>query len=85
MSVVRSLLADPIGRIAVAVILLALFGYLLVHFIIVHRSFRKEKFYIDQEIGRTIGSERQHWIRRKRRLYLSLIPFVPYPPRHRKK
>ena len=30
------------------------------------------------EIGRTTGAERRHWIRQKRRLWLSLIPFVKY-------
>lgn len=34
--------------------------------------------YLNYEIKRTEGKERRYWIRRKRRLWLSLIPFVKY-------
>lgn len=30
------------------------------------------------EIGRTKGEERKYWIREKRRLWLSILPFVRY-------
>ena len=32
--------------------------------------------YYNCEIYRTTGEERQYWIRRRRRLWLALIPFV---------
>ncbi len=41
-------------------------------------DFSHELRYINNEIGRTEGAERKHWIRRKRRLWLSLIPFIKY-------
>ena len=42
------------------------------------QAFRKELRYINSEISRTTGRERAHWERRKKRLLLSLIPFVGY-------
>ena len=40
--------------------------------------FSKELRYLNNEIGRTRGSEQARWKRRRRRLWLSLIPFVRY-------
>lgn len=39
-------------------------------------QFSKELKYIKIEIQRNTGRERKHWIRQKRRLWLSLIPFI---------
>lgn len=36
----------------------------------------KELRYINKEIQRTTGGERQRWIRRKRKLLWSWLPFV---------
>lgn len=41
-------------------------------------DFSRELRYLNLEIGRTEGAERKFWIRRRRRLWLSLIPFVRY-------
>ena len=41
-------------------------------------GFRKELKYINNEIARNRGSERRYWIKRRRKLWLSLIPFVRY-------
>ena len=41
-------------------------------------SFREELKYINMEIGRTDGRERAHWEKKKKKLWLSLIPFFPY-------
>lgn len=38
-------------------------------------DFYKELQYLKREIGRTEGAERQYWLREKRRLWMSLIPF----------
>lgn len=40
--------------------------------------FTKELRYLNTEIARTSGEQRQHWLRRRRRLWLSLIPFIKY-------
>lgn len=41
-------------------------------------NFRKELRYLRIEIERTEGREREYWIQKKRRLWLSLLPFVRY-------
>lgn len=41
-------------------------------------NFSKELKYLNNEIGRTEGMERKRWVRRRRRLWLSLIPFIKY-------
>ncbi|MBE6750538.1 MAG: hypothetical protein E7560_05185 [Ruminococcaceae bacterium] len=40
--------------------------------------FARELKYLNTEIKRTSGNERKYWKRRKRRLWLSLLPFVKY-------
>ena len=40
--------------------------------------FRRELKYINSEINRNEGREKERWKRRKKRLLLSIIPFVPY-------
>lgn len=42
------------------------------------QAFLRELRYLNNEINRTEGREREHYIRRKKRLFLSLIPFVRY-------
>lgn len=42
------------------------------------KAFQKELRYINTEIGRTHGKERERWIRQKRRLFLSILPFIKY-------
>ena len=62
-----------IGVVAVFFLIVILFG--LCSFI---NCFCQELKYLNNEIERTYGSERRFWIYRRRRLWLSLIPFVKY-------
>ena len=41
-------------------------------------SFSSEWRYLNREINRTEGAERERWKRRKRKLLLSLLPFFRY-------
>ena len=41
-------------------------------------SFRDELEYLNMEIQRTDGRERAHWEKKKKKLWLSLLPFVRY-------
>ncbi len=41
-------------------------------------DFSKELRYLNNEIRRTDREERRYWIGRKRRLWLSLLPFIKY-------
>ena len=59
-----------------AVIIGGGFGFLLlVGFVLWIRDFRRELQYVNSEIDRTEGEERQYWIWQRRELWLSLLPF----------
>lgn len=62
-----------IGIVVAFFLFLLLFG--LVSF---YNDFSHELKYTNYEIKRTDDSERRYWIRKRRRLWLSLIPFVKY-------
>ena len=52
---------------------------IIVVLIAIHlNGFIQELRYLNTEIARTTGKQREHWLRRRRRLWLSLIPFVRY-------
>ena len=55
-----------------------LIGVLLIAAVIATVDFQKELKHLNLEIGRTSGREQRYWQRRKKRLLLSLIPFVRY-------
>ena len=67
------LLKSRIKRIGLVISVLLLIG--LASFI---NDFSQELKYLNNEIGRTSGAERRHYVRQRRRLWLSLIPFVKY-------
>lgn len=60
--------------IIVAFILLLLFIRAVCFFY----DFSEELKYLNNEINRTHGGERMYYIRKRRKLWLSLIPFVKY-------
>ena len=62
-----------IGIVAIIVIIFVI--CVLCQFI---NNFSLELRYLNNEIKRTRGAERIYWIRRRRRLWLSLIPFIKY-------
>lgn len=41
-------------------------------------EFSRELRYVNNEIGHTTGSAKRYWLRRRRRLWLSLLPFIQY-------
>lgn len=61
------------------VVIGAVFVFLLIYALtLFFADFIKELKYINCEIQRTRGGERKYWKRQRRRLWLSLIPFVKY-------
>ena len=62
-----------VGIIAVFIFVMLLYG--LMSFF---TDFTHELRYLNCEIARTVGAERKRWIRKRRRLWLSIIPFVKY-------
>ena len=59
-------------------IFILLFLIIFINLVIFFMEFSKDLKYIKMEIRRTCGREQKYWIRRKRRLWLSLIPFVRF-------
>ncbi len=58
---------------AIAIVFLAVL--VLVGLTMKINDFSHKLKYLNCEIGRTEGAEREHWKREKRRLWLSLLPF----------
>ena len=66
-----------IGLLVALTAVCALF-FLLIGFVLRYGHFTRELRRLNNEIGRTYGAERRYWVRRRRRLWLSLLPFVRY-------
>jgi len=62
----------------IAVFAFLFLSLLTLYFVRWFNEFRRELRYLNTEIGRTEGRERRHYEKLKRKLYLSLIPFVSY-------
>ena len=60
--------------IVVAIFLVLIIVKLTMYFL----EFARELRYLNCEIGRTTGERLEHFKKQKRRLWLSLIPFVKY-------
>ena len=52
--------------------------FIVYNFSLFLNDFSSELKYLNSEISRTEGLEREHWIRTRRRLWLSLLPFIKY-------
>ena len=71
------------GEIAALLLIVLFFLALLsIRFIMFVRAFGKDLRTVNEEINRASPSERPRWLRARRRLWLSLIPF--YTPKRRK-
>ena len=68
----------PETTILILVIAIPTILFLLAFICNSYGDFRRELKYINLEIGRTYGEEREDWKRKRRRLWLSLLPFVKY-------
>lgn len=66
--------------------LVAVVGILVVAIASFIGRFQKELKYVNQRIRQAANErERQHYLRRRRRLWWSIIPFVPYDKERRSK
>ncbi len=52
--------------------------FLLIGLVVFFKNFSLELQYINTEIRRSWGSEKKYWIKQRRRLLLSILPFVKY-------
>ena len=62
----------------IALVATVVFILWIVHFVTWLNDFQQELLYINNEIARTTGRERKIWKKRRRRLWLTVIPFVRY-------
>lgn len=69
---------NTIFIIMIAAIVLIFAIIFIVRFAMMISDFQTELKYINGEIRRTSGREQKHWKKKKRRLLLSLLPFVKY-------
>ena len=76
MPVINSIDEDLIITFVIIFALILL--WLMVKLFMFIGDFAQELRYLNCEINRASGAERQQWIRQRRRLWLSLIPFVKY-------
>lgn len=63
--------------ILLVIILVVLFLLVFINLVSFFLDFARELRYINMEIERTTGNEQLLWMKRRRRLWLSLIPFIP--------
>lgn len=70
--------ANPIVIFAIAAVVLLILFVILIGLIQFSNEFITELQYLNSEIERTDGEERVYWISQRRRLWLSLLPFVKY-------
>ena len=70
--------ANSIVIFAIAAVVLLILFVILIGLIQFYNEFITELQHLNSEIERTDGEERAYWISRKRRLWLSLLPFVKY-------
>ena len=60
--------------IIIGILILFALGALILHL----TDFIRELRYLNKEIACTSGAERKYWLQQRRRLWLSLLPFVKY-------
>ena len=71
-------MSDAVLYFLVGLVGVSFFMILLTTVALFIHDFTKELRFLNMEIGRTDGEERTYWKRRRRRLWLSLLPFINY-------
>ena len=69
---------DPFTRVFATIMIIVLCVFFLLVLASWFKDFSQELRYLNNEIQRTRGSERRHYIRQRRRLWLSIFPFIKY-------
>ena len=70
--------SDPLFCTLVGILVVFIIIVVLVYFAQWLNFFTHELKQLNNEIGRTTGREQKHWKKRKKRLLLSIIPFIRY-------
>lgn len=66
---------DAFTNVLLAIVIAFFAVLILVGLTMKINEFSHELDYLNREIARTEGAEREHWKREKQRLWLSLLPF----------
>lgn len=69
---------DPALVILIYVFIGIIITIILTALILFFMDFFRELRYLNSEIQCNHGAEREFWVRQRRRLWLSLIPFIKY-------
>lgn len=69
---------DPFTRVFVTIAVIILGVFVMLIFASWLKDFSLELRYLNNEIKRTRGREQEHWIRERRKLWMSILPFVKY-------
>ena len=64
--------------IAIAIIAIFILGIFAYNIVLFFNKFSITLKYINTEIGRSEGEMKAYWLRRRRKLWLSLLPFMKY-------
>ena len=64
--------------IAVIIIGIAVLFIAIVEGVVLLQRFTRDLTRINREISRSTDDDKYYWLKKRRRLWLSLIPFVPY-------
>lgn len=68
-------LSETVYNYLIAISIIAIAVLLIFRLVLRLWNLKRDIKYVNMEIRRTRGSERKHWKKEKRRLWLSLIPF----------
>ena len=69
---------DPFTRVFVTIAVIILGVFVMLIFTSWLKDFSLELRYLNNEIKRTRGREQEYWIRKRRKLWMSILPFVKY-------
>lgn len=69
---------DPFTRVFVTIAVIILGVFILLVLASWLKDFSLELRYLNNEIKRTRGREKEHWIRKRRKLWMSILPFIKY-------
>ena len=64
----------------IIIVMFSIVAFIIILYVLISHAkpFLDELKYVKSRIDETEGEERKHYIRRRRRLWLSLLPFVKY-------
>ncbi len=69
---------DTGNYIIIALVVLIALALIVVGSVLFYNDFSRELQHLNTEIRRTEGEELDYWKKRRRRLWLSILPFVKY-------